>query len=1376
MILEKTLASKIQIVINSNHKQILLSEIFYKEPDLVIVNGLIRKDCKQYCNLEFDINSIILSFNDNINSCENMFLGLSNIIEIDLSNFDFSYVTTMKSMFKDCKHLKKIDFGNINTSKIVSMQSTFENCYNLISIDLSKFDTSLVTTFESMFYNCSSLKSIDTSNFNTTNAVNISNMFANCNQLISINLSNFDTSNIKNMKGIFYSCKNIKYIDLQNLVDNSLDIITELLDNNYNSLYINLKYFKIPNTHKINLNSVFGVDKSNIKICIENYNDKNIILKNKMNDCSNFCFQENVKFDVEKEICFCNEKYKYEYNNKCLQECPSNTYKIFKDKFICNGNNNNISAQEEHYHNYNYNDNKHLKNFLEFDRILGNNQIKIFRRNSFPTPNNGPGSNKCPGSGPGPNPGEDTTRVNNCPHAINSAQEDCEVEGYLPYGPINLNSGINPQEYKYEYNKCCYKQCPVNTKVYEKEQRCFDSCLTTQITDGNTCIDIKQSDTHKPETQHIIEEVETHVKCYYTCETCDSPGTEENHNCNTCKNDYIYKYNNKCLNQCQAPLKTSVNDKKCLDSCPSEQFEYDNSCYIDCPDGTNKIFIERNICIKTVPEGYYKDEHNIYQKCYDTCKICNKTGTAYSHNCEKCKDNYLFLKVFLANNNNCYARCDKNYYYFDVSSQYKCEDACPTGFKKIPAKKKCINDCVNDDDYKIEYNNECYMECPEKLKTDVKTNKCLQSCYDNQFEFENKCYYNLTGDIKNFFQSGNIYINNTDNFDNILYNIIFSAYPSEPGSEILVQSPDNKVFQITSSSNELEIIKDKSKNINGLSIVDLGECENVLKRENNINENDSLIFIKSEVKSNKASEKNVHIDVYNPYTKEKLNLSLCDQIPVGIYFPTELNTGTKSLYDKMKNYGYNMFDINDAFYQDICTPFDSSNGTDILLTDRIDYIYFNEDTQCQSNCEYNEYSMESQYLSCSCSITEEVDIENVKNEEFNTKKLYQSFYEVLKYSNYDILKCYKIILDINVIKTNLGSLIVIFFFVCYLTCLFIFIFRGIIPLKIKLRNELYKYPKGYNLFIRLKIDKLLYPPIKMKSNLRFLSINRRNKGNKKVYNNIIYMNINNNYDSIHSNKIIPNSSYKSCALDKYSKKNLYQEKNNQIKKDLSDFELNQLDYLKALKLDKRSFCQLYIALLNREHLIIFTFCNCNDYNLLAVKVSRFIFLLVGDMALNVFFFSDESMHKLFISYGKYDFIQQIPQITYSTIITQIIEIFLCYLSLTDVYIYRVKNNLIKGNIRNIKNIIKCLRIKLIIYFIFIFLFLCIYWYIISIFCGVYKNTQIPFIKDSLISFSIGLAYPFVFYFISACLRSCSLKSTKEKCKCLYDFSYIIPCF
>ena len=168
--------------------------------------------------------------------------------------------------------------------------------------------------------------------------------------------------------------------------------------------------------------------------------------------------------------------------------------------------------------------------------------------------------------------------------------------------------------------------------------------------------------------------------------------------------------------------------------------------------------------------------------------------------------------------------------------------------------------------------------------------------------------------------------------------------------------------------------------------------------------------------------------------------------------------------------------------------------------------------------------------------------------------------------------------------------------------------------------------------------------------------------------------------------------------------------------------------------------------------------------------------MVSEMALNVFFFSDESMHKLFLNYGKYDFIQQIPQITYSTIISQIIEVFLCFLSLTDTNMYLLKSSLINGLIRNIKNIIKCMRIKLIIYFIFIFIFFCIYWYIITIFCGVYRNSQIPFIKDSIVSFSIGLIYPFVFYFISTCLRICSLRCSKKNCKYIYNFSYIIPCF
>ena len=196
-------------------------------------------------------------------------------------------------------------------------------------------------------------------------------------------------------------------------------------------------------------------------------------------------------------------------------------------------------------------------------------------------------------------------------------------------------------------------------------------------------------------------------------------------------------------------------------------------------------------------------------------------------------------------------------------------------------------------------------------------------------------------------------------FDNILYNVILKAYPSEPGYEMMILRPDNKIFQITNSMNDLNILNGKTDKVPELSIVDLGECEKILKNSSNIDNNDALIIIKNEIKTNKSSEKNVQIDVYNPYTKKKLNLSLCDEIPVNIYVPTELKAETKQMYEKIKNSGHDMFNINDPFYQDICVPFDSSKGTDILLSDRINYIYKNEDTKCQSNCHFTNYSIET---------------------------------------------------------------------------------------------------------------------------------------------------------------------------------------------------------------------------------------------------------------------------------------------------------------------------------------------------------------------------------------------------------------------------------
>ena len=159
-------------------------------------------------------------------------------------------------------------------------------------------------------------------------------------------------------------------------------------------------------------------------------------------------------------------------------------------------------------------------------------------------------------------------------------------------------------------------------------------------------------------------------------------------------------------------------------------------------------------------------------------------------------------------------------------------------------------------------------------------------------------------------------------------------------------------------------------------------------------------------------------------------MSVCSENTINIYVKFDFSHETKKLYEELKSKGYDMLNINDPFYQDICTPYKSSNNTDIILSDRINYIYNNEDSQCQTNCYFSSYLLNSLYLNCTCEVVED----NTKTEEikFSGKKIYESFYDVLKYSNFQILNCYKLIFKKNIFSKNMGSITIIIFFIIYL--------------------------------------------------------------------------------------------------------------------------------------------------------------------------------------------------------------------------------------------------------------------------------------------------------------------------------------------------------
>ena len=148
------------------------------------------------------------------------------------------------------------------------------------------------------------------------------------------------------------------------------------------------------------------------------------------------------------------------------------------------------------------------------------------------------------------------------------------------------------------------------------------------------------------------------------------------------------------------------------------------------------------------------------------------------------------------------------------------------------------------------------------------------------------------------------------------------------------------------------------------------------------------------------------------------------------------------------------------------------------------------------------------------------------------------------------------------------------------------------------------------------------------------------------------------------------------------------------------------------------------------------------------------------------------MHQIYEDHGVFNFIFQIPQIIYSTIISIVIRTLLSLLSLSEKNIIEIKNQETLETAKNTaKEKQKCLLIKFIIFFTISFSFLVFFWYYISCFCAVYKNTQIYLIKDTAISFGTSLIYPFVINLIPGFLRIHSINNGRKKC--LYRISKII---
>ena len=227
-------------------------------------------------------------------------------------------------------------------------------------------------------------------------------------------------------------------------------------------------------------------------------------------------------------------------------------------------------------------------------------------------------------------------------------------------------------------------------------------------------------------------------------------------------------------------------------------------------------------------------------------------------------------------------------------------------------------------------------------------------------------------------------------------------------------------------------------------------------------------------------------------------------------------------------------------------------------------------------------------------------------------------------------------------------------------------------------------------------------------------------------------------------------------------------------KNLTEQEMNTLEYEEAILLDKRSFCQYYYCLIRREHLLIFTLFTRDDYNLPQIKILLFIVSFSLYFTINAFFFSDETMDKIYEDNGVFNFFFHLPQILYSCVISAVINMILRKLAISEGQILDLKKEKEKEKIeQKLKSIKIILKIKLILFLSFSSLLMLFFWYFISCFCAAYKNTQIILIQDTLISFTTSMSYPFGFKFLPGLFRIPALKAPKKDKKCTYKISRIL---
>ena len=1298
--------------------------LFYRCSDIdeIDASHLITSNVKNMLNMFSSCTSLtsldISNFNtEKVTSMNGMFYYCSNLKHLYITNFITSSVTDMGWMFCGCYSLESLDITNFNTKKVRYMKNMFGNCYSLTTLDLTHFDTSLVTDMSYMFYYCKKLDSIDISHFNTTSTKEFDYMFYGCKSLKSLDVTKFNTAIALNMTNMFGFCTSLTNLDLSKFVTSNVKNMSEMFVGCSSLISLDISKFDTPQV--TNMNRMFDGCSSLQSLDISKFNTSQVTDMNRMfNGCTLLQSLDVSKFDTSQVT----DMY-------CMFSGCSSLKNIDLSKFQTTNVLNMTGLFEK------------CSNLISIDlsKFITSSVIKM-----------------------------------------NSMFKECTSLQSLDLSKFDTSNVID-MSYMFDYcnNLKSLNLINFNTENVENMEWMFCDCHKLESLDISSfrtpkvnsmaemfakCQSLPTLDVSKFDTSQVTNV----LSMFEGCSILKSLDLSK-FRTSSIKNMRYMLYNNKqliSLDLSNFDFSEVTDMQYMFTSCPNLKYiNLKNSIInnnIQQSSNIDNAIINLIICINdqqslnkiiSLPKCQYLFELENIGEYQD--KIINEDN--------KYKKGCLLTK----NDENCYQICSFNYYYDENQN------------KLIYGTNECIKSCSQTKDYQYEFvlGKVCLTKCPEYFYTS--TNKpfvCIPKCsLFLPFLLVEKLECVLHCTIKERQKKLCITDYHYSKENNYL---IFDEVVSQTRDELLNNFDSSVVnWKIINEDGDNITITRTQQEDKGDNGIYLGDCEKRLKEIYNIPQNQALYVLRLDIRQIGYQKPSLQYEILYPIDNNKnlvkLNLSICSDINLNITLEVDIE-GNIDKYTK-----------NSPYYNDICYLSDSDNEVDISFTDKKEDFIDNNLGICEDGCDFISYNYETKKAVCSCGIKTEIPLMN--DVKIDRDTLLNSFKDIDNIANTKLMQCFNVIFQKKYILKNIGFYIYASLIVLNLACFLYFIIKDYKALikeidKIKL-DILTNKKKSINNNETNNIQGKQKGKIRLNTN--DIKSNLKKLNNKDFKKDGRYLTITSkpifilppiykgyfNYNKFYRRNLIPYVKEKSSNnSNNYFLINKVSIQNNLLGK-LNYNEINDLPFKEALKKDNRNYIQYYLSLLKTKHSIIYIFYT-KDYNSQIIKVSIQIFNLATLISVNSLFFNDSTMHKIYVDQGSFDLIYQLPQIIYSAIISWVLNSLIQLLGLTEDNILNFKND--KYPLQNLNQkynkLITIIKIKLAFFYILNISILVLYWYYVTCFCGIYRNTQIHLLKDSLYSYIFSLITPFGIYIFPSIFRILALR---RKSKILYILSKLL---